>query len=70
LFALQELNTRLALKEELASKLMASMNHMSTIRTDYESSMKDLQQQISDLQKEKDELMLVLQNVQNHNSSK
>jgi TolA-binding protein len=67
---LQELNKRLALKEELASKLMANMNHMSTIRTDYENSMKDLQQQISDLQKEKDELMHVLQNVQNHNSSK
>ncbi|PNF43510.1 hypothetical protein B7P43_G09319 [Cryptotermes secundus] len=67
---LQELNKKLALKEELASKLMASMNHMSTIRTDYENSMKDLQQQISDLQKEKDELMHVLQNVQNNSSNK
>lgn len=66
---LQELNQRLALKEELASKLMASMNHMSTIRTDYENNLKDLQQQISILQKEKDELTQVLQNVQNHNNA-
>jgi kinesin family protein 4/21/27 len=67
---LQELNQKLALKEELASKLMANMNHMSTIHTDYENNLKDLQQQISALQKEKDELMQVLQNVQNHNTSK
>jgi hypothetical protein len=40
---LQELNTKLALKEELASKLMAGMNHVSSICTDYENSMKDLQ---------------------------
>jgi alpha-galactosidase/6-phospho-beta-glucosidase family protein len=66
---LQELNTKLALKEELASKLMAGMNHMSSIGTDYENSMKDLQQQISDLQKEKDELMHILQKVQNRNSN-
>jgi hypothetical protein len=65
---LQELNTKLALKEELGSKLMAGMNHMSSIGTDYENSMKDLQQQISDFQKEKDELMHILQKVQNRNS--
>lgn len=67
---LQELSQQLALKEELAAQLMANMNHISAIHTDYESSMKDLQHQISGLQKERDELMHVLQSVQNNNSSK
>ena len=67
---LQELTQQLALKEELAAQLMANMNHMSSIHTDYENSMKDLQQQISGLQKERDVLMHVLQSVQNNNSSK
>jgi prefoldin subunit 5 len=67
---LKELTQQLALKEELASKLMANVNHMSSIHTDYENSMKDLQQQISGLQKERDELMHVLQSVQNNNPSK
>jgi len=67
---LKELTQQLALKEELAAQLMANMNHMSSINTDYENSMKDLQQQISGLQKERDELTHVLQSVQNNNSSK
>ncbi|GFG32670.1 hypothetical protein Cfor_12769 [Coptotermes formosanus] len=67
---LQELTQQLALKEELAAQLMANVNQMSAIHTDYESSMKDLQHQISGLQKERDELMHVLQSVQNNNTSK
>jgi kinesin family protein 4/21/27 len=67
---LQDLTQQLALKEELAAQLMANMNHMSSVHTDYVNSMKDSQQQISGLQKERDELMHVLQSVQNNNSSK
>jgi uncharacterized protein YoxC len=67
---LKELTQQLALKEELAAQLMANVNQMSAIHTDYESSMKDLQHQISGLQKERDELMHVLQSVQNNNTSK
>ncbi|KAJ9593686.1 hypothetical protein L9F63_014734 [Diploptera punctata] len=68
---LQELNQKLALKEELASKLVANMGQMSVLCSDYENSLKDLKQQIDTLQKEKDELMNVLQNVQNnHNTNK
>ncbi|PSN37848.1 hypothetical protein C0J52_20777 [Blattella germanica] len=61
---LHELNQKLALKEELAAKLMTNMNQMSLLRSDYESSVKDLEQQISVLEKERDELKNVLQNVQ------
>lgn len=67
---MKELTQQLALKEELAAQLVVNMNHMSSMHTDYENSMKDLQQQISGLQKERDELTHVLQSVQNNNSSK
>ncbi|XP_069689320.1 chromosome-associated kinesin KIF4A isoform X2 [Periplaneta americana] len=67
---LQELNQKLALKEELASKLMANINHMSSIRGDHEGNLKELQEQILVLQKEKDELMQALQTAQNHNTTK
>jgi len=43
---LQELTQQLALKEELAAQLIANMNHMSSVHTDYENSIKDFQQQI------------------------
>ena len=43
---LQELTQHLALNEELTAQLMANMNHMSSVHTDYEISIKDLQQQI------------------------
>jgi N-methylhydantoinase B/oxoprolinase/acetone carboxylase alpha subunit len=64
---LKDLTEQLALKEELAAKLM---DHMSSVQTDCENSMKDLQQQISGLQKERDELMQVVQSEQNNNPSK
>jgi len=38
----QELTQQLALKEELAAQLMANMNHMFSLHTDYENNMKGL----------------------------
>jgi uncharacterized protein YeeX (DUF496 family) len=59
---LKELTQQSPLKEALTVKLKAKVNHMSSINTDYENRFKDLQQQISDLQKERDDLMHQLQN--------
>ncbi|XP_067664129.1 chromosome-associated kinesin KIF4A-like [Haliotis asinina] len=53
---LQELNRLLAKKEELASQMTDNDGKMETMKKHYELSMKELETEISDLQKEKESL--------------
>ncbi|NWW87175.1 KIF4 protein, partial [Rhynochetos jubatus] len=58
---LLELNKALALKEALAKKMTESDNQLEPIQSQYQSNIKDLELEVSSLQKEKEELILALQ---------
>lgn len=60
---LKELNRVLAIKEQLATQMMANANHMHLV--DY-TSIEENQEKISSLEKEKDDLMQQLKSVQSN----
>ncbi|KAK7793169.1 hypothetical protein R5R35_012826 [Gryllus longicercus] len=62
---LKELNRALALKEELVAQLAVNSNQILNLKTDYDSAVKDLELQVQFLQKEKEELVRSLQEIQN-----
>ncbi|RZF45016.1 hypothetical protein LSTR_LSTR001977 [Laodelphax striatellus] len=66
---LQLLMKDLAYKEELAKKLLASSTSMTETSGGCEVHMKELKDQISELQHEKDELVQQIKSLQNNNAS-
>ncbi|XP_066038248.1 chromosome-associated kinesin KIF4A isoform X2 [Chamaea fasciata] len=58
---LMELNKALSLKEALAKKISQNDAQLGPIQSHYQTSIKDLEVNVSSLQKEKEELMLALQ---------
>nr|XP_038040205.1 chromosome-associated kinesin KIF4A isoform X2 [Anas platyrhynchos] len=56
-----ELNKVLALKEALAKKMTQNDNQLEPIQSQYQTNIKDLELEVSNLQKEKEELILALQ---------
>ncbi|XP_076328454.1 kinesin-like protein 3A isoform X2 [Tachypleus tridentatus] len=61
---LQELDKALALKEDLASRMQESECHMDVLRLQYESNLRHLEEEVAQLQKEKEELSSALRAVQ------
>ncbi|NXL34553.1 KIF4 protein, partial [Glaucidium brasilianum] len=59
---LLELNKALALKEALAKKITQSDSQLEPIQSQYQTNIKDLELEVSSLQKEKEELILALHN--------
>ncbi|XP_071425742.1 chromosome-associated kinesin KIF4A [Pithys albifrons albifrons] len=59
---LLELNKALALKEALAKKMAQNDNQLEPIQSQYQTNIKDLELEVSNLQKEKEELVLALHN--------
>ncbi|XP_064015063.1 chromosome-associated kinesin KIF4A isoform X2 [Pogoniulus pusillus] len=57
---LLELNKVLALKEALAKKMTENGSQLEPIQTQYQTNIKDLELEVSSLQKEKEELTLAL----------
>ncbi|NWI69507.1 KIF4 protein, partial [Todus mexicanus] len=57
---LLELNKVLALKEALAKKMSQNDSHLEPIQSQYQTNIKDLELEVSSLQKEKEELVLAL----------
>uniref|UniRef100_A0A8B9PYJ0 Kinesin family member 4A n=1 Tax=Apteryx owenii TaxID=8824 RepID=A0A8B9PYJ0_APTOW len=57
---LTELNKALALKEALAKKMTQNDSHLEPIQSQYQTNIKDLELEVSSLQKEKEELILAL----------
>ncbi|XP_076467729.1 chromosome-associated kinesin KIF4A-like isoform X3 [Babylonia areolata] len=57
---LQELNQILAKKQELANQMNRSQEEMSSIRAHYEAMMKEWENKVNQLQKEKEELSATL----------
>ncbi|NXI55469.1 KIF4 protein, partial [Chloroceryle aenea] len=57
---LLELNKVLALKEALAKKMTQSDSQLEPIQSQYQTNIKDLELEVSSLQKEKEELVLAL----------
>ncbi|XP_066483409.1 chromosome-associated kinesin KIF4A [Tiliqua scincoides] len=57
---LLELNKALALKEALARKMSQNDSQLEPIQCQYQTNIKDLEVQVSKLQKEKDDLVLAL----------
>ncbi|NXO03497.1 KIF4 protein, partial [Rhinopomastus cyanomelas] len=58
---LLELNKALALKEALAKKMTQNDSQLEPIQSQYQTNIKDLELKVSNLQKEKEELVLALQ---------
>ncbi|NXU53349.1 KIF4 protein, partial [Turnix velox] len=58
---LMELNKALALKEALAKKMSQNDSQLEPIESQYQTNIKDLELEVSNLQKEKEELTLALQ---------
>ncbi|KFP33826.1 Chromosome-associated kinesin KIF4 [Colius striatus] len=58
---LLELNKALLLKEALAKKMAQNDNQLEPIQSQYQTNVKDLELEVSSLQKEKEELILALQ---------
>ncbi|NXF80256.1 KIF4 protein, partial [Sclerurus mexicanus] len=58
---LLELNKALTLKEALAKKMAQNDNQLEPIQSQYQTNIKDLELEVSNLQKEKEELVLALQ---------
>ncbi|KAM9179874.1 chromosome-associated kinesin KIF4A [Mergus octosetaceus] len=56
-----ELNKVLALKEALAKKMTQNDSQLEPIQSQYQTNIKDLELEVSNLQKEKEELILALQ---------
>ncbi|NXF99803.1 KIF4 protein, partial [Sakesphorus luctuosus] len=59
---LLELNKALSLKEALAKKMAQNDNQLEPIQSQYQTNIKDLELEVSNLQKEKEELVLALHN--------
>ncbi|XP_065585272.1 chromosome-associated kinesin KIF4A isoform X1 [Cyrtonyx montezumae] len=57
---LVELNKALALKEALAKKMTQNGSQLEPIQSQYQSNVRDLELEVSNLQKEKEELILAL----------
>uniref|UniRef100_A0A8C9F8F0 Kinesin family member 4A n=1 Tax=Pavo cristatus TaxID=9049 RepID=A0A8C9F8F0_PAVCR len=57
---LVELNKALALKEALAKKMTQNDSQLEPIQSQYQTNIKDLELEVSNLQKEKEELILAL----------
>ncbi|XP_021262215.1 chromosome-associated kinesin KIF4A isoform X2 [Numida meleagris] len=57
---LVELNKALALKEALAKKMTQNGSQLEPIQSQYQTNIKDLELEVSNLQKEKEELILAL----------
>ncbi|XP_065702619.1 chromosome-associated kinesin KIF4 isoform X2 [Patagioenas fasciata] len=57
---LLELNKALTLKEALAKKMAQNDNHLEPIQSQYQTNIKDLELEVSNLQKEKEELLSAL----------
>ncbi|KAF1606375.1 UNVERIFIED_CONTAM: Chromosome-associated kinesin KIF4, partial [Eudyptes robustus] len=57
---LLELNKALALKEALAKKMTQNDSQLEPIQSQYQTNIKDLELEVSSLQKEKEELILAL----------
>ncbi|NWX97330.1 KIF4 protein, partial [Nothoprocta ornata] len=57
---LTELNKALALKEALAKKMTQNDNQLEPIQSQYQTNIKDLELEVSSLQKEKEELIAAL----------
>ncbi|XP_075619114.1 chromosome-associated kinesin KIF4A isoform X2 [Balearica regulorum gibbericeps] len=57
---LLELNKALALKEALAKKMTQNDSQLQPIQSQYQTNIKDLELEVSSLQKEKEELILAL----------
>uniref|UniRef100_A0A8V0YWI6 Kinesin family member 4B n=1 Tax=Gallus gallus TaxID=9031 RepID=A0A8V0YWI6_CHICK len=57
---LVELNKALALKEALAKKMIQNDSQLEPIQSQYQTNIKDLELEVSNLQKEKEELILAL----------
>ncbi|XP_025922095.1 chromosome-associated kinesin KIF4A isoform X3 [Apteryx rowi] len=57
---LTELNKALALKEALAKKMTQNDSQLEPIQSQYQTNIKDLELEVSSLQKEKEELILAL----------
>uniref|UniRef100_A0A8B9BI10 Kinesin family member 4A n=1 Tax=Anser brachyrhynchus TaxID=132585 RepID=A0A8B9BI10_9AVES len=55
-----ELNKALALKEALAKKMTQNDSQLEPIQSQYQTNIKDLELEVSNLQKEKEELILAL----------
>uniref|UniRef100_A0A8D2N876 Kinesin motor domain-containing protein n=1 Tax=Zonotrichia albicollis TaxID=44394 RepID=A0A8D2N876_ZONAL len=58
---LLELNKTLTLKEALAKKMSQNDTQLEPIQSQYETNIRDLELEVSNLQKEKEELILALQ---------
>ncbi|XP_064568907.1 chromosome-associated kinesin KIF4A isoform X2 [Zonotrichia leucophrys gambelii] len=58
---LLELNKALTLKEALAKKMSQNDTQLGPIQSQYETNIRDLELEVSNLQKEKEELILALQ---------
>ncbi|KAL9836776.1 chromosome-associated kinesin KIF4A isoform 2-T3 [Geothlypis trichas] len=58
---LLELNKALTLKEALAKKMSQNDTQLGPIQSQYETNIRDLELEVSNLQKEKEELVLALQ---------
>ncbi|XP_070552718.1 chromosome-associated kinesin KIF4-like [Ptychodera flava] len=63
---LQELNKALQMKQELASQMTDNDGRMTAMKIQYETTMKQLESEISSLQKEKDDLAKALVEVKNN----
>ncbi|XP_064933438.1 chromosome-associated kinesin KIF4-like [Columba livia] len=57
---LLELNKALTLKEALAKKMAQNDNQLEPIQSQYQTNIKDLELEVSNLQKEKEELLSAL----------
>ncbi|XP_019629575.1 PREDICTED: chromosome-associated kinesin KIF4A-like [Branchiostoma belcheri] len=67
---LAELNKALQMKQELASKMSQNDNCMEEVRSEYEANVKKLEDEVSILLKEKEELCSMLQAAKSNNSLK
>ncbi|XP_078607912.1 chromosome-associated kinesin KIF4A-like [Branchiostoma floridae x Branchiostoma japonicum] len=67
---LAELNKALQMKQELANKMSQNDNCMESVRSEYEASVKKLEDEVSILLKEKEELCSMLQAAKSNNSLK
>ncbi|XP_034232516.1 chromosome-associated kinesin KIF4 [Thrips palmi] len=66
---LQELTRALAIKEQLAATLLANSSDISTLNPENQENMKQLENQIDALQKERDALQQQLKSAQSNNAS-
>lgn len=66
---LKDLTRALAIKEQLAATLLANSSSISTLNPEYQENMKQLEDQINNLQQERDMLQQQLKSVHSNNAS-